>query len=247
MVFVIALVRSTSRDAVHAATTGTIGVNFVGSGYSLSTSDSAGVLATSHWNNASGASRSSPLAVLDDTGGVTGVTVTWTADNTWNLPVNTFTANRRLMRGYLDTINGHTTTVNVAGLAGGAYDIYVYADGDNGRASRSATYQISGPGLQTTSAGLTDSANTNFNTSFVQANGSSGNYVRFSVAAATAFTLSAVPGQASDGVRRAPINGLQIVPTGPPSPDFTISAAPSSNTVVAGGSATYTVSVGAVS
>ncbi len=41
---------------------------------------------------------------------------------------------------------------------------------------------------------------------------SSGNYVKFSGIKATAFNLTAIPGTASDGTPRAPVNGLQIVP-----------------------------------
>jgi hypothetical protein len=32
---------------------------------------------------------------------------------------------------------------------------------------------------------------------------------------ATSFTITAIPGAASDGTPRAPINGIQIVPAGP--------------------------------
>jgi hypothetical protein len=90
----------------------------------------------------------------------------------------------------------------------------VYADGDNAVATRSATYQISGTAIATTSIGLTDPANTNFVGTFTQANSSNGNYVVFLVNA-TSFTISAIPGTASDGTPRAPINGIQIVPVGP--------------------------------
>jgi len=34
------------------------------------------------------------------------------------------------MKGYLDTSASSTTTIDVSGLAEGAYDIYVYADGN---------------------------------------------------------------------------------------------------------------------
>jgi len=56
------------------------------------------------------------------------------------------------------------------------------------------------------------------------------------------FTLSAIPSTASTSFKRAPINGIQIVPN----PDFTVSATPSTQTVSAGGSTTYTVNVGAI-
>jgi hypothetical protein len=59
---------------------------------------------------------------------------------------------------------------------------------------------------------LTDAANTNFTGAFTQANNSAGNYVHFSINA-TAFTITATPGTASDGTQRAPVNGSQIIPS----------------------------------
>ena len=101
--------------------------------------------------------------------------------------------------------------MTVTGLPAGAYDVYVYADGDNGGASRAADYQISGPGIATTAVNLTDAGNTNFNGTFMQANNSAGNYVTFTITAG-GFTLTATPGQSSAGSKRAPVNAIQIVP-----------------------------------
>ena len=105
--------------------------------------------------------------------------------------------------------------VVVSGISG-PFDVYVMADGSNGSAARTATYQISGTGITTNSVTLTDAANTNFNTAFTQANNSAGNYVKFSIVAVSGFTISATAGTSTDSSRRAPVNGLQIVPTGPP-------------------------------
>ncbi|HZQ50809.1 MAG TPA: hypothetical protein VFB14_01365, partial [Bryobacteraceae bacterium] len=69
-----------------------------------------------------------------------------------------------------------------------------------------------GPGITATSFTVTDSSNTNFNGTFQQALNSAGNYVKFSGIQATAFALTATPTSASDGVLRAPVNGIQIVP-----------------------------------
>src|SRR5882762_265363 len=153
-----------------------------------------------------------------------------------------------MMKGYLDTGNATITTVSVTGLPSNpvGYNVYVYADGDNGGATRTGTYQISGTGITTSSINLTDAALTNFGGTFTQANNSNGNYVVFTINA-TAFTVSATPGASTDAYPRAPINGIQIVPLGSPTPDFTISATPSTQPVNAGGSAAYTVSVGSLS
>src|ERR1035438_2907762 len=125
------------------------------------------------------------------------------------------------------------------------YNVYMYTDGDNSSATRTGTYQISGAGISTTTISATDASGANFNGTFVQANNSSGNYVVFTVNAA-AFTLKATPGSSSDANPRAPLNGIQIVPLGQPSPDFTFSASPSSEAVNPGGNTSYTVSVGAL-
>jgi hypothetical protein len=119
-----------------------------------------------------------------------------------------------MMHGYLDTANQDPTTVNITGLPSSStgYDIYVYTDGDNGSATVTATYQLSGAGITTASVKATDPANVNFSGTFTQANNSAGNYVKFTAIQATAFTITAIPTTASDGYLRAPLNGIQVVP-----------------------------------
>src|SRR5262249_32385510 len=230
-----------------ASVGGAISINFVGNGTSMGVGESAGVVPKANRNNATGATRSTPLPLKDDTGGATPAMVSWSADNTWSTPITDSAGNPRLMKGYLDNGFGHATTVTVGGLPVGAYDVYVYADGD-GSGSRTGSYQISGTGSTPTTITLTDPANTNFDGPFTAANTPAGNYVKFSIAAG-GFTLTATPVSASDGTPRAPVNGVQIVPTAsapPPAPDFTIAATPGSRTVVQGTSTSYTVTVGAL-
>lgn len=176
----------------------------------MGAAESAGVVAKTNWNPATGATRTTPLALIDETGAATGVTVSWTSDNVWSTPIVQQAGNRRLMKGYLDNGFGNPITVTVAGLPAGAYDVYVYVDGDNGTATRSGVYRISGPGIGTTTVAVTDAANTTFDATFTQANNSPGNYAKFSITA-SGFTLTATPGQASTGTIRAPVNGIQIV------------------------------------
>ena len=218
-----------------------VSISFVGNGTAMGATESAGVVARTNWNNATGASRSTALALVDETGTATAATVTWSGGTVYALPITDQAGDRRMMRGYLDPTGG-AATVTVAGLSAGAYDVYVYADGANGGATRTGAYRISGAGITTTTVNLTDPGNTNFNTAFTQANNSSGNYVKFSINA-SGFTLTATPGTASDGVARSPINGLQIVPTGPPVPDYTLAATPASRTVVQGNSTSYAVTI----
>ena len=182
----------------------------------MSSSEQAGVVLKSNWNNANGAKSSSPLALVNETGAATTATVSWTSDGVWSLPIQDQPGNVRMIKGYLDTGFGNTTSVAVSGLPSDAngYNVYVYADGSNGAANRTGLYQISGIGITTTSISLTDAANTNFSGTFTQATGSSpnGNYVVFTIPNVAGFTLSAIPSLASDGTQRAPLNVIQIVP-----------------------------------
>jgi hypothetical protein len=218
---------------------GVISIDFVGLDTPMAPTEVAGVVPKSNWNEAQGTSGNG-LALVDETGTANGATISWSAFLVWSMPIANTPGNFHMMNGDLDS-QGQTNTVTVTGLPANAagYDVYVYADGDNGGATRTGTYQISGAGITTTSINLTDNANTNFSGTFTQANNSAGNYVVFSITA-TGFTLTAIPSAASDNVKRAPVNGMQIIPHAP-GPDFTIAVSPSSQTVQAGNSTTYTV------
>src|ERR1700686_4023133 len=151
-----------------AAATGAVSIDFVGSGTTaMGSSESAGVVAKTHWNDAAGAQSTAPLSLLDETGSATGATVTWKSDNTWNTPVSDTAGNNRMMRGYLDTGSGNPSTVTLSGVAAGTYNIYVYMDGDNAGFSHTGIYQISGTGITTASISATDAPNTNFSGTFV--------------------------------------------------------------------------------
>ena len=225
-----------------------ISIDFVGLGTPMASTEVAGAVPNSNWNDAVGASNSTPFALMDSTGSATAATITWTADDVWDEPITDQPGNVRMMKGYLDNGNQDTTVVNVSGLPSdpNGYSVYVYADGASASGSNTGIYQISGAGITTTSASLT--YNANFAGTFTQATASSsiGNYVVLTIPAASSFTLSAIPSSASNGYERAPINGIQIVPLGPPNPNFTILATPTTQSVTAGNSATYTVNVAAL-
>jgi hypothetical protein len=203
---------SLSVSSASAATA--IGIKFVGQGTAMGSTEVAGISAQSNWNNASGMSSAAPLVLVNQSGASSGATVTWNTNGLYDLPISDTPGNYRMMRGYLDTVGG-ITTVTVAGLpsSAGGYNVYVYADGDNGGGTRTGAYQISGAGISTSSVNLTDAASTNFSGSFTQANNSNGNYVLFSITnAATGFTITATPGATTDSYPRAPLNAIQIVP-----------------------------------
>lgn len=209
---VVGILASVVRPAA-AQSASAITIDFVGSGTAMGSAETCGGIALPHANNAIGAVRSTPLPLVDASGAPTGASVTWRADGTWRTPIADAAGDSRFMKGYLDNARQKATTVTVSGLPLAAYDVYVYADGDNGRATRAATYQLSGSGVTTTAVKLTDAANANFSGAFVQADNSAGNYLRFSVTA-TGFTLTATPATSSDSRKRAPLNGIQIVPSG---------------------------------
>jgi hypothetical protein len=192
-----------------------VSINFVGTGTSMGASESAGVVAKTNWNNATGNNSSNALDLVDETGAANGASATWTSDVSWNLPITDSAGNVRMIRGYIDTLGGgNPTVVNVTGLPASStgYDIYVYMDGDNETGTEKGTYQLSGSGITTMSITSTDLPNTNFSGAFTQANNSAGNYVKFTAVQATSFTITASPASSSDGVLRAPVNGIQVIP-----------------------------------
>jgi hypothetical protein len=190
----------------------TISVNFVGgSTAGMGATETAGVVSASHWNNAAGATRSTALPLVDETGAATRAAITWSANASWATPISDAPGNLRMMKGYLDTTSTSATTVTVTGLTPGTYNVYVYGDGDNRSYTRTAVYTMSGAAAATTAINLTDVANVNFASTFTQASGSAGNYVRFTITG-TGFTLTATPGTASTATQRAPVNGIQVVP-----------------------------------
>jgi len=186
-----------------------IGIDFVGGGTAMGTTESAGVVACPQWNNGSGASGSG-LSLKDSTGATSGASAAWSASATYNTGITDTAGSKRMMRGYLDTYSGSTSTVTVSSLPSSitskGYDVYVYSDGSNGSATRVYKYTIGASTIQ-----VTDAVNADFNGTFTQANNSAGNYVKFSGLTGSSFTLSAAPVSSSDPYLRAPINGIQIV------------------------------------
>src|SRR5271168_1296246 len=225
-----------------------ISVNFVGGDVPMQTAEFAGVIPKGSWNNATGASSSSALSLVDETGAATSATVTWKSDNVWQQPITDAPGNVRMMKGYLDNGNQGTSTVTVSGLPAdpSGYSVYVYAQGASSASTNTGIYQISGAGITTSNISLT--YNSNFSGTFVQATASNpiGNYVVFTLPNVSGFTLSAIPSTASSGYERAPINGIQIVPLNPPNPSFTISTTPSTATVGLASTVTYNVTLAAV-
>jgi hypothetical protein len=192
---------------------GVLSIDFVGGGpngtpSAMGPTEVAGVAAKPNWNSASGQSGTLN-GLMNDQGGATTATLTWTSDNLWSTPVPDLPGNERMMKGYLDTGNEDPSTVTVSNLptsiTKNGYDVYVYIDGDNG-VNRTGIYSIGSTSISVTNLGGVDFAGT-----FLLANNSAGNYTVISGVTGSSFTLTATPGAADDNVKRAPINGIQIV------------------------------------
>jgi hypothetical protein len=197
-----------SATPVGAAAT-SISINFVGNGTAMGSSETAGVVSKSWWNNANG-TNGSGMALVDENGSATTAQLTWSANHNSSEGITNTPGNFRVMNGYVNTSSTSTTTVTVSGLAAdpNGYDVYVYAEENTFGATRVAAYQISGTGITTTTINATD-PNT-FNGTFTQANNSTGNYVKFSINA-TGFTITTTPVSSTDSSKRAPVNGIQII------------------------------------
>jgi hypothetical protein len=222
-----------------------IGLNFVGGRADAAQPDGhaqddgivtglAGVpgVAQSNWNNLFGPTGASAAGSLLDKGGASLATasVTWTSNNLFTIEA-TVPADQdaNLMKGYLDTNNTSTSTVEVAGLPSDwlAYDVYVYLDGDS-NAGRAGNYTITSLLDGAKTATVSDTANWNVDGiaggTFVRANENAhdlttspgftaGNYLVFPGRHDLAFTLTAQGSQAGASPPRAPISGIQIVAT----------------------------------
>jgi len=175
--------------------------------FSLAPTTVAGLVPLSNWNTLTKNAGTAPLTVASN-GGWSPVKVTWACEGVWKLGLPASSGNNILMDGYLDDYYGGTITVSVSGLADRpalGYDVIVYTDGDNGGAQRTGTYTLLGVSKANTDNGV------NFSGTFVES--LSGNYVRFRNVKATSFTLYATPSGTSDGVYRAPVNAIQIIPS----------------------------------
>lgn len=211
----------------HAAS---IGINF-GAGRaeaSLGASDTAGVVAQSNWNNASGGSGS--LAVLnDDTGSASGASLAWSTDEQWSAGTGVTDPNATLLNGWISANNSTDpdATIDINNIPFSVYDLYVYMNHD--RASEDV--DISGPfgtfRLHETDLDLeVDIAGT---VTFVQQTATAdgdpsqeGNYAVFSGLTASDLNLILAPAGAEGSVDRGAITGIQIVESNIPEPSASL-------------------------
>lgn len=199
-------------------------------------SEIAGInpVAQSNWNNVDGQSSEEPAALKADVNGTaqnTSATVEWTSNNLWSSTgrgeeLNALTgSDRQLMVGYLDTSSASTTTVTISGIpsqltGGNGYDVVVYALG--GVANRGGGYRITDLNGTELKPVMLLAAPAAAPTAFVEAKPTDptvhavGNYLVFKALKANGIIVEASTdnGWGLTGTPRAPINAIQLVPTG---------------------------------
>lgn len=196
---------------------------------SIGTAGVPGVI-QANWNNLTNATGSSTVIVADKLGTTqpTSVSVTWDCPNTWastgrGEENNQLTGNDKLlMTGYLDTGAATTTTVTIDGLpsdlTADGYDVYVYLLG--GVPNKGGGYAVTDANDAALTAWVDAQPPTN-PTNHVQAVPQPGvwavgDYVKFTglTAANIKVKASTEGGHAYGSNPRAPINAIQLVPTG---------------------------------
>lgn len=116
-----------------SAQAASIGINF-GAGRaeaSLGSGDSAGVVAQTNWNNASGGSGS--LTVLNtDNGSASGAAVTWATDEQWSHGTGVTDPNATLLNGWISANNNTApdASIDITSIPFAVYDLYVYMNHD---------------------------------------------------------------------------------------------------------------------
>lgn len=97
-------------------------------------------IAGTFWNNMSGATQVTPQSLINNVGGASGASVTWSSANTWRSgsPGGTATSqNGILTKGYLDD-GGAGAIVNVSNVPYLSYNVYVIRGSDQGGAVNNA-------------------------------------------------------------------------------------------------------------
>ncbi|PWU14073.1 MAG: hypothetical protein C5B50_17965 [Verrucomicrobia bacterium] len=174
----------------------------------------AGVRPQTGWLNANGNNGSLLLS--------NGISIAWQADQTGSLPIVPATADFSLMHDYLDSTNGHSTTIQIQGVPYASYSVLVYCDGNNGpplSQVRVGRYTLNGSRTRFAK----DDPTVTFHG--IYGDGSSvigglgahaGNYVVFTNVTGASVTITATGNYSSGGTLSAPVNAIQIVPDSPP-------------------------------
>jgi uncharacterized protein (DUF2141 family) len=220
-------VNSVTSDVVVLAITNdpgtrvaSIGASFLGNSgdgnvepWRLAPTDSAGVVAQTHWSNINSAPTgnvgiSDPLP--DGTGNTSAVQLQYVANDAWNSDGSTNTPDEKLMKGIIKEGGvGSSMTLTFTNLAPAFYDVYVYGNVNGGPVDLDVS-------IGATTNYWTEPAAFDVGTGFIKAASSdpnaraAGNYVQFTgvTPASGLITITATYQSGSDGLG---IAGVQIV------------------------------------
>jgi len=192
-----------------------IGIDFGGPGHGIAANQTAGVVPRANWNNVASGQAGAVYDLVNDANAQTTADISWTANNTWQISAAApADGNAAIYKGYLDTTEFSTTTVNVAQIPFALYDVYVYFDGDTAL-GRSGKYTIDTSTLAPITQGeYLDNANWPIAAgsgafALADAPGEAGNYALFRNLSGESFALTATPFGGPNP--RAPVNAIQIV------------------------------------
>lgn len=198
----------------------------------------AGSFAAANWNNLltdwSGNAGALPATITYNDGtAVSGLSINYDGPNCWNNGIGTDTADKTMMRNYMDSNNSDSPYVKLSGIPYPKYLLVVYADGDQNTGGPDGPYVIRA-GVNTTQQGAQSEAGKNMYaaitpavyllepgqfsgayaevpvTSTTIAGAASGNYIVFSNLNGR-IIIDPTQTPASPTQTRSPLNGFQIV------------------------------------
>jgi acid phosphatase type 7 len=206
-----------------------VGLNFStglnGSNYPLGLTEQAGAVEQRLWNNLVSSPDGSGFSLnpRDGGGAQTSLQVFWDfarpEEASWVNPEQS--SDYKLMKPFLADHGGSggsqsNSYLVVQNIRYPVYDVLVYAEGAASGGSHVAEFRIGNSSIFLREAPWADFAG-----SYVEAEGISdqregtpaGNYVRFNSLSNSSFTLTVTARSASDGLPRATVNAVQIVPS----------------------------------
>ncbi len=229
--YVIAAANTAGTSANSAEVTGAsyeprgIGINLKpADSTGMTTTDLAGAVRLSKWNNMTGPTGTGNTQTLvnplDSSGAVVGMTISVTGGSSSLTFANNSAAGNdsTLFDTVFDQFDGTAGTISVTGVPYSTYDVYFYMRNDG--SARGGSFTIGGTTYYVRGGVGNPATNgTNYVVSTATTNGGSstpqGNYVRFSGLTNTNFTCSFVAFNAGDNVQRLKLPGFQIVSGAP--------------------------------
>lgn len=219
------LIACTSASPASAGPINGIGINFVGSsgtGGTLGTNDSAGVMPQTHWNNVTG-NTPTGISLHNQTGVASGASLTVTNNGgIYTAASTTVPGDEALNSGFIFG----TSTATVSGVPYAKYDVFVYelndASGRQETTTLNGTTSYYGVSTTPTNAGLVDNNPATAYT-YVQATSQTAgtftpnaNFVEFQNVTGASFSITnSAPGNGY-------LNGIQIVQATPEPSSFVL-------------------------